>query len=204
MAVRVPAQDLLGGADLRLAQGSAVGLAGVLLGGGGKADDGAAVDQGGLAAGEAGVLEGPAEGAQVLAVGHLQHPPALGLEAPAHVLGEGQAGAALDGDAVVVIEQHQLLQAQVPGQAGGLLAHALHDVAVPGEGEGAVVHHRVAGTVEPVASQRSAMAMPTALPMPCPRGPVVVSTPGVWPNSGWPGVREPHWRNCLRSSRDRS
>ena len=39
--------------------------------------------------------------------------------------------------------------------------------------------------------------MPTALAMPCPRGPVVVSTPGVRPNSGWPGVREPSWRKAV-------
>ena len=30
-----------------------------------------------------------------------------------------------------------------------------------------------------------------AVASPWPRGPVVVSTPGVWPNSGWPGVKEP-------------
>ena len=36
------------------------------------------------------------------------------------------------------------------------------------------------------------MAMPTAVAMPWPRGPVVVSTPGVWPYSGCPGVLEPH------------
>ena len=29
-------------------------------------------------------------------------------------------------------------------------------------------------------------------------------TPGVWPNSGWPAVRDLSWRNCLRSSIDRS
>ena len=29
-------------------------------------------------------------------------------------------------------------------------------------------------------------------------------TPTVWPASGWPGVAEPHWRNALRSSSDRS
>ena len=34
---------------------------------------------------------------------------------------------------------------------------------------------------------RSAMAMPTAVARPWPSGPVVVSTPGVWPYSGWPG-----------------
>ena len=35
-------------------------------------------------------------------------------------------------------------------------------------------------------------------------GPVVVSTPGVSPYSGWPGVALPHWRNWRMSSSDRS
>lgn len=30
--------------------------------------------------------------------------------------------------------------------------------------------------------------------------PVVTSTPGVSKFSGWPGVLEPNWRNCFRSS----
>ena len=34
----------------------------------------------------------------------------------------------------------------------------------------------------------SARAIPTDVANPCPRGPVVVSTPLVCPNSGWPGV----------------
>ena len=38
------------------------------------------------------------------------------------------------------------------------------------------------------------MAMPTAVARPWPRGPVVVSTPGVWPYSGWPGVLDPSCR----------
>ena len=37
----------------------------------------------GLPQGLAGLREGLGQGPQVLAVGHLQHPPALGLEAPA-------------------------------------------------------------------------------------------------------------------------
>ena len=41
------------------------------------------------------------------------------------------------------------------------------------------------------ASIVSAMASPTALANPCPSGPVVVSTPGVSPTSGCPGVNEP-------------
>ena len=37
----------------------------------------------------------------------------------------------------------------------------------------------------------AAMAMPMALAVPWPSGPVVTSTPGVCPYSGWPGVRLP-------------
>ena len=44
------------------------------------------------------------------------------------------------------------------------------------------------------------MAMPTAFATPWPSGPVVASTPGVSPNSGCPGVFDPHWRKRLISS----
>jgi len=50
-------------------------------------------------------------------------------------------------------------------------------------------------------SRRAAMAMPTALAMPCPSGPVVTSTPAVCPYSGWPGVRLPQVRSARMSSR---
>jgi hypothetical protein len=68
-----------------------------------------------------------------------------------------------------------------------------------------VVDDVVAGAVELVAaSSFSASAMPTALLMPWPSGPVVVSTPGVTPNSGWPAVLLCSWRNFFSSSIDRS
>jgi hypothetical protein len=60
------------------------------------------------------------------------------------------------------------------------------------------------GRLNRAASQRSARAIPTEFPTPCPRGPVVVSTPGVSWNSGCPAVRLPHWRKFLSSSRGRS
>jgi hypothetical protein len=41
--------------------------------------------------------------------------------------------------------------------------------------------------------------MPTALARPWPSGPVVISTPAVWPCSGWPGVSEPQVRSASRS-----
>src|SRR5205823_407383 len=49
-------------------------------------------------------------------------------------------------------------------------------------------------------SQLLAMDMPTLLPMPCPKGPVVVSIPEVTRYSGCPGVRLSSWRKLLRSS----
>ena len=44
------------------------------------------------------------------------------------------------------------------------------------------------------------MAIPTAVAKPSPRGPVVQSTPGVIPYSGWPGVIESICLNCFKSS----
>ena len=49
---------------------------------------------------------------------------------------------------------------------------------------------------------RASIAMPTAVARPVPSGPVVTSTPAVWPYSGWPGARLPHVRKDLRSSND--
>ena len=47
---------------------------------------------------------------------------------------------------------------------------------------------------------RSARAMPTAVAMPCPSGPVDMSTPGVRSHSGCPGVSEPICRKRRISS----
>ncbi len=56
------------------------------------------------------------------------------------------------------------------------------------------------GRLNSSARSLSASAMPTALASPCPSGPVVVSTPGVTPTSGCPGVFECIWRKARRSS----
>ena len=44
--------------------------------------------------------------------------------------------------------------------------------------------------------------MPTELPQPWPRGPVVVSMPAVMWCSGWPAHTLSSWRNFLISSSD--
>ena len=78
------------------------------------------------------------------------------------------------------------------GDRRGLVGDALLDVAVGGERVDVVVERAgspgaASGSNRP-RSRRAAIAMPTALPRPWPSGPVVVSTPGVSPCSGWPGV----------------
>ena len=82
------------------------------------------------------------------------------------------------------------------GERDGFLADAFHQVAVGGDHIGLVVDH---ASPNSAARCRSAIAMPTALARPWPSGPVVVSTPGVWPYSGWPAVIEPSWRKRLIS-----
>ena len=52
-------------------------------------------------------------------------------------------------------------------------------------------------------SYRAAIAIPTALEIPEPSGPVVISTPAVWPYSGCPGVLEPAVRKLFRSDNSR-
>ena len=85
------------------------------------------------------VGEGGVDGVEVVAVGHVQHVPAVALEAPADVLGEGQVGVAVDGDAVVVVEHDELAELQVPGEDCAPRCHALHQVAVADERPDAVI-----------------------------------------------------------------
>ncbi len=47
-------------------------------------------------------------------------------------------------------------------------------------------------------------ANPTAFATPCPRGPVVISTPAISPYSGCPAVFAPNCLNSLKSSKDTS
>ncbi|EGY00759.1 hypothetical protein AZA_89242 [Nitrospirillum viridazoti Y2] len=75
---------------------------------------------------------------------HGLYVPAIGDEAGLHVLGQGQVGGAVDGDAVVVPQDDQAIQAQVAGQRGGLMADTFLQAAVTGDDIGVVVHQGVA------------------------------------------------------------
>ena len=70
--------------------------------------------------------------------------PAQGCEPAQRVVRAGQA-AAVVGAAAVVLQQHQqLFQPQMPGQAGRLVADALHQIAQRAHHPGAVVHQALA------------------------------------------------------------
>ena len=65
--------------------------------------------------------------------------PAVGVEALGDVVAVGQAGRAVDRDAVVVEHADQPAEAEVAGQRRGLVADALHEAAVAGDHPGVVV-----------------------------------------------------------------
>ena len=58
------------------------------------------------------------------------HVPAVGLVALAHVLAEGHLRLARELDLVVVVEDDEPAEPEVPGQRAGLRGHALLHVAV--------------------------------------------------------------------------
>ena len=112
----------LGLGDFFIGKGVAVHV-GLALFGGAEADDGGATDEAG-----AGILfgggDGGVDGGTVHAV-HFEDVPAVGFEALVLVLGEGQVGVAVDGDAVVIVEVDQFAKAQVAGEAGRFLGRRL-------------------------------------------------------------------------------
>jgi len=130
---------------------------------------------------------GPFYGAEVGAVFDLLHMPPVGFEAKRSLFRKGQVRAPLDGDVIVIVKEDQFSQSEVAGQGGGLMGNAFHQVPVADDGVSKMVDDFVSRSIEGGSQERSAMAMPTALANPWPRGPVVVSTPGVSPYSGWPG-----------------
>jgi hypothetical protein len=128
--------------DLVVEQGVAVAVGVAFLAAGALGDLGLAGDEGRA------VLPGrPAQGggdlAEVVAVDGL-HRPAIGLEPGELVAGLRDGRLAVDGGVVVVEQDGQLVQAETPGDRGGLVADALHQAAVAGDHPGAVVDDVVA------------------------------------------------------------
>ena len=74
--------------------------------------------------------------------------PAISREARGGVVHKPRANLAVNGNAVVIVDGHQLIQPPRPGQSAGFVADAFHQAAIAQKHPGAVIHHRVPGAVE--------------------------------------------------------
>ena len=99
---------------------------------------------------------------EIVGIADAQHVPAVSLEARCDILGEGDAGLALDGDVVVVVDPAQVVELEMAGQRGRLRADAFHQAAVAADRVDVVVEQVEAGPVvaagQPLARDRHADA----------------------------------------------
>jgi hypothetical protein len=140
-----PAHRILGAGRLLGTEGGAVGLALARHTRAAPADHGPRDDQARPAGLGARSGECLAQAVHVLTVDRALYVPAAGHEARAHVLAEADVGRAIDRDAVVVVEEDQIAEAQVSGQRGRLGADALHHVAVAHHAVDEVIARRLLG-----------------------------------------------------------
>ena len=144
-AIRVETENLLGGRNLLGAESRAVNPAGVHLGRGRVADDGAHRDERGLVGDLLRRFDRFLDADDVLAALNDLDMPAVCLIARRSVLGERDIGVVFDGDLVVVPEDDQVAQLLSPGQRARLAGDALLHVAVGGDHIDVVIEGAGAG-----------------------------------------------------------
>ena len=163
-----PAIGALGEPDLVLAQRLAMGGGGIDLVRRAVADVAVEDDQRRPALGLAEDRERILDALEIVGVADPQHVPAIGEEARRDILGEGDAGVALDGDVVVVVDPAQVVEAEMAGERGRLRADALHQAAVAADRVDVVVEEVEARPVvaagQPLPRDRHADAGGDALP----------------------------------------
>ncbi len=94
-------------------------------------------------------FEGSREGLEVVGVIDLQNTPAVSGKARRYVVGDRNFCAALDCDAIVVPDPHQLAEPKMSGERGCLGAHSLHEIAVRAQDPGPMVDHGGCRGIEP-------------------------------------------------------
>jgi len=142
-----PAERLLGGDRLVRSERRAMRLGGAGLGRAAVADHGAHADQGGLFALAFGRDDRRLHRRQVVDVIDVQHAPAVRQEALLDVFAEREAGRAVEGDVVVVVEDLELGEPQMASEGGGLVADPFHQIAVARDDPDAIVEEREAVAV---------------------------------------------------------
>ena len=145
-AIRIPAVGLLGEANLVGPERGAVRLLRILLVRAAEADVRPDGDEARPVVGP-GRLDGGRDRLHVVAVGHALGVPAVRLEARGDILGPGHLRRAVELDEVVVIQDDELAESQVAGQARRFGRHALLEIAVRGDDVGPVIDDRAVGTV---------------------------------------------------------
>src|ERR1039458_6467434 len=93
-------------------------------------------------------LDGAIKLREIVDVAHVLHVPVPAEEARAYVIAEGQRGVALNGDVVVVVEPDQVGESKMPGDGGGFVAYAFHQITVAKKSETPLVKNIVAFFVE--------------------------------------------------------
>ena len=170
----LPAQSLASQGDFIVTQRGTVAIFLALLVGGTKADDGLAADQCRLLGVGPGLFNSRADGVGIVAVNVRNYLPAVGLKTLRSIVGKPAFHFAVDGNAVVVVEEHQLAKAQGTGQGSHFVGDAFHQAAVAQERIGVVVHNVVARAVElrrqGFLGQRETNGVGNALPQRAGRG----------------------------------
>jgi len=143
-----PADAFANGRDLIGAQGGPVGLLAAGLVGRAPADHGLATDDRRPVGGRPRGLDRRTHGLGVVAIDIGHDVPTVRTEARGDILGEPARHIAVDGDAVVIVENNELAEAQRPRQRARLVGNPLHEAAVAGEDVGPVVDDGVVFGVE--------------------------------------------------------
>ena len=144
----VPAERRAGQLDLFGTQRLAVRFGRVRAVGAALPDTGLADDECGSLERLLGIKQCLAHHGSVMPVDRADHVPAVGHKTQGGVVGEPGRHLAIDGNAVVVVQRHQLVEPPGAGQGRRLVADALHHAAVSHEDIGAVVDDGVAFAVE--------------------------------------------------------
>ena len=123
--------------------------------------------------------------------------PAIGAEAGCSVVAQRQIGLAIDRDVIVVVDHHELAEAEVPSERRRLVTDALREASISGDGEDMVIEQvRAVPGAQLRLGDRHAHGIGHALAERTGRD---LDTGGV-PDFGVAGVADPTGRKSLRSS----
>ena len=140
----IPIQTRARRRDLFRPQRRAVRRRGAAFGGRAEADNRAAAKQHRLV-GAFRVFERAIDGGAIVAVARIDIP-AVGFEAAAGVVADGERGRAVDRNFVVVEQNNKFRKSQMSGERRRFVADSFHQAAVADDGENAVIDQIVAKT----------------------------------------------------------